>query len=53
MEDALSIPDDEFSLITINYLIATEEIYAQTPQVSELKEIQFINLLGLGNLELG
>ena len=53
LEAALSIPDDEFSKITINNLIATEEIYVRTPQVSEIKEIQFINLFGSGNLELG
>jgi hypothetical protein len=45
-EDALSIPEEELSQTIINYLNSSQEIYVRTPNVSEIKEIRLINLLG-------
>uniref|UniRef100_UPI0019539033 LamG domain-containing protein n=1 Tax=Psychroserpens algicola TaxID=1719034 RepID=UPI0019539033 len=45
-EDALSVTDDDLSQAMINYLNSTQEVYVKIPRISEVKDIQFINVLG-------
>jgi hypothetical protein len=45
-EDSLSISEENYSQIVINYLNASQELYVRLPEISEVKAIQLINLLG-------
>ncbi|MGK0323879.1 MAG: hypothetical protein ACJAR4_001925, partial [Psychroserpens sp.] len=45
-EDFLSIEEEVSSQTIINYLNTSKELYIKIPQISEVKSIQLMNLLG-------
>jgi hypothetical protein len=45
-ESSLSIDDEVFAKTIINYLNNTQEIYIKTPNVSAIKNVQLINMIG-------